>query len=108
MKFERAKFVNQGGGYYSYEGKFVARFKYGRGGAGTFITFLIKNFEVEEYFEKTSGSGIENTPLKVLQAKGYLQSHIKKELKEQGYEVSVAGFEQYIKDAAENYGRETK
>jgi hypothetical protein len=30
--------------------KFVARFKYKRGSKGSFITFLIKNFTVEEYF----------------------------------------------------------
>lgn len=42
------------GGYVHYrigpDRKFVARFKYGKG-RGRFLTFLRKNFQVEEYFE---------------------------------------------------------
>ena len=75
--------------------KFVARFKYGRGGMGTFATFLRKNFTVEEYFaEMDKGTG----PLTILEAKGYLLPHIKKELKREGYPVTKAGFVQMIKD----------
>ena len=77
----------------NYDGKFVARFK--RGGKASFLTFLIKNFTVEEYFGRLDAG---ESPLKILEAKGYLLPHIKKLLKGTGYEVSVAGFNQYIED----------
>lgn len=79
------------------EVKFVARFK--RGGRGPFLTFLTKNFTVEEYFSRLEAG---EAPLTILQSKGYLQPHIKKWLKEGGYEVSVAGFEKMIQDRIEN------
>jgi len=77
----------------NYGGKFVARFK--RGGKASFLTFLVKNFSVEEYFGRLDAG---ESPLKILEAKGYLLPHIKKLLKGSGYEVSVAGFKQYIED----------
>ena len=77
----------------NYGGKFVARFK--RGGKASFLTFLVKNFTVEEYFGRLAAG---ESPLKILEAKGYLLPHIKKILKGAGYEVSVAGFKQYIED----------
>ena len=71
--------------------KFVARFKYKRGSKGSFITFLIKNFTVEEYFGRLDAG---EAPLTILQSKGYLQPHIKKWLKEGGYPVTQEGFKQ--------------
>jgi len=88
-KFIKTKF--SGSEYINYGGKFVARFK--RGGKATFLTFLVKNFTVEEYFDRLEAG---ETPLKILESKGYLLPHIKKLLKATGYEVSVAGFKQYI------------
>lgn len=76
-----------------YDGQFVARFK--RGGRGSFLTFLVKNFTVEEYFSQLN-SGV--APLKILETKGYLLPHIKRLLKESGYEVSLAGFNKLIED----------
>jgi hypothetical protein len=76
-------------------GQFVARFKHMRDGMGSFKTFLIKNFTVEEYFAARE-AGV--SPLKILQAKGYLQPHIKRWLKEGGYTVDKAGYEKYIAD----------
>lgn len=73
--------------------KFVARFK--RGGKVSFISFLIKNFTVEEYFSRLDGG---EAPLKILESKGYLLPHIKKWLKEGGYEITKAGFDQMIQD----------
>lgn len=95
MKFERAKF-DYHGGYLTYEGKFVARFKHVPANRPTFVTFLIKNFTVEEYFEATSGNGIENTPVKVLESKGYVAAHIRKMLKQEGYSQDRAGFDAYL------------
>ena len=75
--------------------KFVARFKHARDGVASFKAFLIKNFTVEEYFAQLDAG---KAPLKIVQEKGYLLPHIKTWLKRYGYEVSSAGFDQYIKD----------
>ena len=80
----------------NYGGKFVARFK--RGGKASFLTFLVKNFTVEEYFGRLDAG---ESPLKILESRGYLLPHIKKLLKEIGYEVSVVGLQQYIEDQLE-------
>ena len=79
----------------NYNGKFVARFKYAKAGRGSFITFLCKNFTVEEYFSRIDAG---EPPLKIAESKGYLLPHIKKWLKEGGYEVSRAGFDKFVKD----------
>jgi len=82
-----------GSEYVNYGGKFVARFK--RGGKASFLTFLVKNFTVEEYFARLDAG---ESPLPILQSKGYMQPHIKKHLKSLGYPVTPAGFEQLIQD----------
>jgi hypothetical protein len=89
--FVKEKF-NLFGGYLTYEGKFIARFKYAKGSAGTFQTFLIKNFTQEEYFEARKTM----SPLPILQAKGYIQPHIKKWLKEAGLPVTREGYETFL------------
>ena len=78
-----------------YHGKFVARFKYQRSAAGTFQTFLIKNFTVEEYFDRMAAG---EAPLTILESKGYILPHIKKWLKEGGYPVTREGYNQYLND----------
>lgn len=75
--------------------KFVARFKYVRGSKASFLTFLAKNFSVEEYFARLDAG---ESPLPILQSKGYMQPHIKKMLKAAGLPVTPAGFEQLIQD----------
>jgi len=79
-----------------YRGKFVSRFKYQRSAAGTFQTFLIKNFTVEEYFDRMAGG---EAPLTILESKGYILPHIKKWLKEGNYPVTRAGYEQFVLDS---------
>lgn len=78
------------------ERKFIARFKHVPGTKRSFISFLKKNFTVEEYFgimdQKVLGQG----PLTILMAKGYLQPHIKKWLKRDGYPVTPEGYQAYI------------
>ena len=78
-----------------YRGEFVARFKYQHGAAGTFQTFLIKNFTVEEYFSRLAQK---EAPLAILESKGYILPHIKKWLKEGGYPVTPEGYKQFSKD----------
>ena len=68
----------------NYRGKFVARFKYQRGAAGTFQTFLIKNFTVEEYFDRLTAG---EAPLTILESKGYILPPIKR----RGYPVTPEG-----------------
>ena len=75
--------------------KFVARFKYTKSSKASFLTFLTNNFTVEEYFGRLEKG---ESPLPILQSKGYMQPHIKKMLKEQGYSVTKAGFEQLVQD----------
>jgi hypothetical protein len=77
------------------ERRFIARFKHARDGQATFMTFLRKHFTVEEYFAELDAG---TPPLKILESKGYLLPHIKRWLKEKGYEVSRAGFEQMLDD----------
>jgi len=95
-KFVKENFTNSGG-YVTYgeDRKFVARFKYARDGVSSFIAFLIKNFTVEEYFAQMD-KGL--APLQIVEFKGYLLPHIKKWLKQAGYETSKAGFDKYIED----------
>jgi hypothetical protein len=51
-KFDKTKFTYHGG-YLKYEDEFVARFKYsGAVNKGVFLTQLVKNHTVEEYFHK--------------------------------------------------------
>ena len=90
--FSGTEYVNYTTGGVS---KFVARFKYVRGTKASFLTFLTKNFTVEEYFGRLEKS---ESPLEILQSKGFIQPHIKKHLKELGYPVTQAGFEQLVQD----------
>jgi len=75
--------------------KVVARFKYQKSGKASFISCLIKNFTVEEYFSRMDAG---ESPLKIAESKGYLLPHIKKHLKMVGYPTTPAGFEQYLAD----------
>ena len=83
------------GMYLTYNGsQFVARFKRASD-SKTFVTFLIKNFTVEEYFAQRA-DGV--APLTIAESKGYLLPHIKKWLKQYGYPLTVEGFYQFAAD----------
>lgn len=90
-KFVKSEFST--GEYATYCGKFVARFK--RGGRASFLTFLCKHFEVEEYFSRLAAG---ESPLKILESKGYVLPHIRVWLKEEGYPVSPEGMRMMITD----------
>ena len=96
MRFDKSLF--SGSEYVSYNGRFVARFKYNRGARGGFLTFLAKNFTVEEYFARLDAGEL---PLKILESKGYLLPFIKKVLKKAGYPTTPDGAHRYIKDQVE-------
>jgi hypothetical protein len=92
-KFEKSKLV--GSEYVTYEGKFVARFKHVRSNKSGFISFLVKNFSVEEYFAAMERG---NAPATILETKGYVPAHIKRWLKDgtlkewKGVEHAIAQF----------------
>mgnify|MGYP001172176811 CR=1 FL=1 len=64
------------GGYLTYKGEFVARFKYVVF-QGAFKTFLIKHFTPTEYFTRLSSG---ETPLGILKSKGFITPMEKKRL----------------------------
>lgn len=83
MKFIREQFEYYGG-YLTYRmpdgtSQFIARFKYGKNAKPTFLTFLIKNFTVEEYIERLEVR--RECPLPILESKGYVSPNMKKAAK---------------------------
>jgi hypothetical protein len=104
-KFDKSLF-NYHGGYLTYgpERKFVARFKYRGSDRASFQSFLIKNFTVEEYFtlretpDPANSVGNSYAPLTILEQKGYVLPHIRKQLVARGYPVTPAGFRQMVRD----------
>jgi hypothetical protein len=135
MKFNKDDF-NYHGGYLTYEGDcgkhtkiygvdegyekchpsrvgtrraaFVARFK--NGGKPQFLNFLIKHFEVEEYFDLVGGiagrGGL--TPQGALETKGYLSPNVRKYIKSMNdrggnYPVTLEGYHAAIMDECAEY-----
>ena len=91
MKFER-KYFEISGEWVHYNGKFVGRFRSGSGGSRSFITFLIKNFTVEEYFNRLNDKNM--APLLVLQEKGYISPNVRKALKSYGLPATEEGLKE--------------
>ena len=60
--------------------EFVARFKYVKF-AGAFKSFLIKNFDVNEYFDAYADG---QSPLDILESKGFMTPQAKKLCKQNG------------------------
>ncbi len=81
---------------------FVARFKYTKRDIGRFVTFLIKNFTVEEYFEALENG---DAPATILKAKGYLSTTVRRSLKECGYPQTIEGYDAYINAQVEKYSK---
>ena len=76
--------------------RFIARCKYASTSSrGSWVTFLIKNFTVEEYLDRLAAG---ESTLSVMESKGYVLAHVKKELKRRGYPISRAGIDQMIDD----------
>ena len=103
-KFTKENLRKEAGGYVTYaphgrlwhkDNKFVARFRRGDGGPGTFMTHLRKHWTVEDYFAKVD-EGL--APLQIVELTGYFLPHIKKELKRRGYPLTKAGFTKMIRD----------
>lgn len=88
-KFVKSEF--SAGEYVTYGNRFVARFK--RGGRGSFLTFLVKNFTVEEYFAELD-RGV--APLQILESRGYISPNVGKILIAAGFPATTAGKRQYL------------
>lgn len=95
-KFVRDQF-QYSGGYLTYGPNrlFVARFKYCARDKAAFLSFLIKNFTVEEYFANYADG---TAPSAILKAKGYVSTTVKRILKDAGYPQTVEGAAQHIQD----------
>ena len=87
-KFDPAKIDMGRGGerYVTYEGKFIARFKYANAAscAKHFVKFLIANFTVEEYFDLTAGPQ-RLAPSQALSTKGFVDYNTLSLMKRGGY-----------------------
>ena len=74
----------------SYNGKFVARFRYSKSSV-CFKQFLIKNFTQDEYFSRLANK---EAPLEILMSKGYVPKVIQQRLILSGFEPTRAGVAQ--------------
>lgn len=90
-KFENAKF-RKSGDFLLYDNVVIARFK--RGGMAHFRSFMVKNFSVEEYFDKMDNTTL--APLEILAQKGYVPLNVCKTLKKLGFEQTQSGLKQYL------------
>ncbi len=86
------------GGYLSYRGTFVARFKYVKSNKPHFLTFLINNFHPAEYFGRMED---DIAPAEVLRERGYVPKNVLNQLKAKGYSLNQDGFDQMMKDSVE-------
>ena len=103
-RFTKENLIKRGGGYVMYvtpenpNGEFVARFKPGMGGPGTFMTHLRKNWTVEDYFARLE-AGL--TPLAIAALTGFVSNNMKRFLKEKGYTPNIAGYNKWKMDRDE-------
>jgi len=97
--FDKARFQKDGDFlFYGEQRQFIARFKRnGRDRAG-FISFLCKNFTVEEYVAAYKGG---TAPAEILRTKGYVSATVKRILRDAGYPQTQEGFKTYITDQIE-------
>lgn len=87
--------IESGWIYYGKDRRFVARCRRRIDTKG-FISFIVKNFLVEEYFNMLENMGL--PPGKILESKGYVSATVKKCLKQVGYSATIEGFKKYIED----------
>ena len=80
--------------------EFVARFKYVKF-AGAFKSFLIKNFTTDEYFSRYKAG---ESPLDILESKGFVTPQAKKLCKKHNMAPSKENFMKCIKIEMANKG----
>lgn len=86
---------NFDGMYLTYNGEFVARFKYQPAEHKRFIKFIMEHFTVSGYFGKIKEG---YAPLSILEERGYVSNTVRKILKVAGYPQTTEGKRQYIND----------
>jgi hypothetical protein len=94
--FDRSK-LNFDGLHLMYDDRCVAKFKYQRRSIPSFKSFLARNFSVEEYFTRLEAG---ESPLSVLQSKGYIQPFMRRVLLDAGLPPTPAGREEYLRREA--------
>ena len=67
---------------------FLARFR--NAGVKSFVTHLIRFWTVESFMREYN---LGHAPLTIVRTTGYLQPHIKRWLKQDGFPTTVAGYE---------------
>lgn len=95
-KFVKAEFHNDGP-YLTYgaDRKFMARFKYTLRDRAGFVAFLVKHMTVEEYFAARNAG---QSPLDILEARGYISATVRKILQRMGYPETQEGRKAYLDD----------
>ena len=97
-RFTKANLLKGNAGYVQYspsgrawatDNRFVARFRHGMGGPGTFMTHLRKNWTVEDFFAQIDAG---KTPLAIAESTGYILPHIKKWMRQAGFPTTQAGY----------------
>ena len=85
--------MNVHGGYVTYDGKFLGRFKHGAStSAKPFANFVLKNFTVEE-IDALVASDPRGAPVyRAAEDRGFVLSHIKKWMKRDGFAPTRANF----------------
>ena len=73
--------------------RFIARFKYGKQGLGSFKKFLMQNFTMEEYFAEMDKR---IAPLRILESKGYVSPQMKKFAKLKGIPATREALDRYF------------
>lgn len=103
-KFIKDQFSYNGGflmyGQYPDRPRFVARFKYRGGDKAGFLSFLIKNFSPEEYFARLDAN---ETPVAILESKGYVSATVKKILKQAGFAPTIEGKRRFVENRIAQY-----
>ena len=107
--FTKTNLRKAGGGYVEYvtEDKIVvvARFKNAKSSCGPLMTLLRKHFTVEEFFARKEAG---ESTMEIAESKGFVMTHIKKWLREGGYEVSPEGNRQHTLDQVKRFGKNAK
>ena len=92
------------GGTYRDE-KFIARHKHMRRNQRGFKSFLKKHFTVEEFFARMEAG---ESPLAILQSKGYIPAHIKRWMREGGFPITAEGHAAWKADYMEKIERSSR
>lgn len=70
----------------------MAKFKYRPENAPDFISFLVANFTVEEFFGRIdAGESVDS----IAESKGYLSPHVRRELEEAGLPTTLVGRDEH-------------